>query len=481
MAGCDATQWTATKPLDWLSVQVSTLIACAFSDRFAAAMMETTPFLPGLSPVAGKQLTAQQDAGNLSSNGGLVLLREFARRSQVASVIAGPLPDTRNQQLVIHSHVDMVTARMMAISAGYEDGDDLDALRHDPALLIACDRRPEGGQDIPSQPTISRLENLADARALYKIGMGFVDFFCRSYATPPKRIELDIDDTDDRVHGGQQLALFNAHVGDHCFKPIHIFEAISGKPILSLLRPGKRPSGEEIARVLWHVIHRIRRHWPSVSILVRGDAHYCAPEVLNLLRRLQCDYILGLSINPKLGAMAIPWREQCENRYGSGRKVRRFHQFSYQAGSWSNEEKVIARAEATALGSDVRFVVTNLIGRAKILYEKVYCARGRVENLIKDMKLATRSDKTACFRWQANQFRLFLHMGAYWLLHSLRQAAPRRSRWRGATLQTIRCMFVKIAVRVEELKTRIKLSFPAHMPHANALRAITVRLTAQGP
>jgi Transposase DDE domain group 1 len=445
-------------------------------------MTDAMPFLPGLSPVAGKSLTTSQDAGNLSSNGGLVILREAARRLGLAAVIADPLPDTRNPLLVIHSYRAMVTARMMAIAAGYEDADDLDALRHDPALLMACERAPESGHDIPSQPTISRLENLADARTLYKIGTGFIDLFCRSYATTPGSIVLDIDDTDDMVHGQQQLALFNTHAGGHCFQPIHIFEANSGKPILSLIRPGKRPSGEEIARVLAHVIHRIRRRWPQVGILVRGDGHYCAPEVLDLLRKLRCDYILGLPRNKTLDALAEPWRERCRWRWKpSLGRVRRFHQFKYAAGSWSRAEKVIARVEATAVGTDARFVVTTLSGRAKTLYDKVYCARGRMENLIKDMKLYTRSDKTACSRWQANQFRLFLHMGAYWLLHSLRMAAPKKSRWRGATFATIRNFFVKIAVRVEELKRAIKLAFPRHLPHADALALVTGRLTAQGP
>jgi hypothetical protein len=444
-------------------------------------MTEATPFLPGLSPLRRKPLTAEQDAGNLTSNGGLIVLRESALRSGVAAVVADAVPDMRCQLLVTHSYRAMVTARMMAIAAGHEDADDLDALRFDPALMLACNREPEGGHGIPSQPTISRLENVPDARTLYKIGIGYIDFFCRSYATPPTSIVLDIDDTDDLVHGGQQLALFNTHAGGHCFQPIHIFEGNSGKPILSLLRPGKRPSGAEIARVLWHVIRRIRRHWPNVRILVRGDGHYCAPEVLNLLRRLRCDYILGLPINVKLDAIARPWREQCRWRWKPGPKVRRFHQFQYAAKSWAREEKVIARVEATALGTDARFIVTNLTGRGKHLYEKVYCARGRMENLIKDMKLYTRSDKTACSRWQANQFRLFLHMGAYWLLHSVRMAAPKRSRWRGATFATIRAAFVKIACRVEELRTRIKLSFPAHLPHADALATITARLCAQAP
>lgn len=445
-------------------------------------MTDAMPFLPGLSPVAGKSLTTSQDAGNLSSNAGLIILREAARRLGLAAVIANPLPDTRNPLLVIHSYRAMVTARMMAIAAGYEDADDLDALRHDPALLMACERTPESGHDIPSQPTISRLENLADAKTLYKIGTGFIDLFCRSYATAPGSIVLDIDDTDDMVHGQQQLALFNTHAGGHCFQPIHIFEANSGKPILSLIRPGKRPSGEEIARVLAHVIHRIRHRWPQVAILVRGDGHYCAPEVLDLLRKLRCDYILGLPRNKTLDALAEPWREQCRWRWKPNLgRVRRFHQFNYAAGSWSREEKVIARVEATSMGTDARFVVTTLSGRAKTLYEKVYCARGRMENLIKDMKLYTRSDKTACWRWQANQFRLFLHMGAYWLLHSLRMAAPKKSRWRGATFATIRNVFVKIAVRVEELKRSIKLAFPRHLPHADAVALVTGRLAAHGP
>jgi hypothetical protein len=176
-------------------------------------------------------------------------------------------------------------------------------------------------------------------------------------------------------------ATVNTHAGGHCFQPIHIFEAGSGKPILSLLRPGKRPSGEEIARVLAHVIHRIRRRWPKVSILVRGDGHYCAPEVLDLLREKRCDYVLGLSRNKTLDAVAEPWREQCRWHWKpSLGKVRRFHQLQYAAESWTREGKVIARVEATALGTDARFIVTSLTGRGKHLYEKVYCARGRMEN-----------------------------------------------------------------------------------------------------
>jgi hypothetical protein len=198
------------------------------------------------------------------------------------------------------------------------------------------------------------------------------------------------------VRGGQQLALFNAHFDDTCFQPIHIFEAATGKPVLSLLRPGKRPSGKEAARILKHVIRRIRRHWPRVEITVRGDAHYGTPEVMELLEDQGCGYIFGLSGNARLSKIGQPWCEDVAVRRAlSGKdKLRRFFQVGYRAKSWSRERKVVARVEATSKGCDIRFVVTNLAGRAKTLYEKIYCARGRMENMIKDHKLYTKSDRS---------------------------------------------------------------------------------------
>ena len=444
--------------------------------------MHATPLLPGLSPVGAKSLTATFDAGRLSSDGGLIVLREIASRLGLAQAITGCLRDDRDPTRVLHSYAEMALARMLMIAAGYEDCDDVDALRTDPALKIAVGRCPVTGADLMSQPTLSRLENLADWRALARIGLGQIDLYCNSFARPPCHIVLDIDDTDDPVHGQQELALFNAHYDCTCFQPIHIFDGVSGKPVLSLLRPGKRPSGEEVAKVLRHVIGRIRKHWPKVQILVRGDSHYCSEPALALLEAMRCDYILGFAINSKLLEIAGPWRAQCDMRRSKTRPtVRRFHQLPYKAREWSRSRKLVARVEATALGTDVRFIVTNLEGRGKTLYEKVFCARGAAENLIKDMKRWTRSDKTACSRWEANQFRLFLHMGAYWLLHSLRRAAPKRSRWRGATFETIRRTFVKIAVRVEELKGRIKLAFPASYPQAAMLAAMTGTITTRGP
>lgn len=310
-----------------------------------------------------------------------------------------------------------------------------------------------------------------------------IDLFCDSFARVPSRIVLDIDDTSDAVHGGQQLALFNAHYDNYCCQPIHIFDAATAKPVLSLLRPGKRPSGKEAARILRHVIRRIRHHWPRVGIAVRGDGHYGTPEVMDLLEDQGCGFILGLPGNARLSEIGQPWCEDAAVRRVQSRKdkVRRFFQTGYRAKSWSRERKVIARVEATARGTDIRFVVTNLPGRARLLYEKVYCARGRMENMIKEHKLYTKSDRTSCHRWEANQFRLFLHTGAYWLLHQLRQAAPRRSSWRTATFETLRRAFLKIAVRIEELKSRIKIALPSAYPYRKAMISMAGCIAAKGP
>ena len=446
-------------------------------------MDETNAYLPGLSPVENKELRARFDGGRLSSDGGVLVLRGIEERLGLAARLAGCLTDARDPASTTHSYADMIRARLFAIACGYEDCDDLDVLRFDPAFKLACGRLSETGDDLMSQPTLSRLENAPSWRALARMGLSMIDVFRASFRSVPARLVLDIDDTSDAVHGGQQLALFNAHYDEYIFQPIHIFEAATGKPVLSLLRPGKRPSGQEAARVLKHVIGRIRRHWPRVEIMVRGDGHYGTPDVMDLLEDQGCSYIFGLPGNARLSAIGHPWSEDAAvRRVQSGRnKLRRFFQTGYQAKSWSRERKVIARVEATSKGADIRFVVTNMGGRAKLLYEKIYCARGRMENMIKDHKLYTKSDRTSCHRWEANQFRLFLHSGAYWLLHQLRQAAPRRSLWRKATFETLRRAFLKIAVRIEELKSRIRIALPSAYPYRKAMIAMAGCVAAQAP
>ena len=446
-------------------------------------MTEDCLFLSGLSPVDNLDIHARFDGGSLSSDGGVLVLRQIEQGLNFADTLAACLHDKRDPLRTRHSYASMIRSRLLAIACGYEDCDDHDELRNDPAFKMACERLPDTGHALASQPTLSRLENTPSWRQLARMGLALIDMFCNSLRAVPGHIVLDIDDTTDRTHGAQQLSLFNTHAGGYCFQPIHIYDAASQKPVCFMLRPGKRPSGEEAAQVLRHVIRRIRANWPRVRITVRGDGHYGTPEVMDLLEQSGCFYILGLPGNKTLKQISHPWCDDVAIRRALGEKhrVRRFFQILYGAKSWSRQRKVIARVEATGQGSDVRYIVTNLIGRGKHLYEKVYCARGKMENLIKEHKLYTKSDRTSCHRWEANQFRLFLHTGAYWLLLLLRGAAPKRSRWRGATFETIRRAFLKIAVRVEQLKTRIRIALPTACPHQNMLVLLVIRINAQSP
>ena len=429
-------------------------------------MVDATPFLPGLSPVQGKAVVVRFDGGRLSSEGGLLVLREVERRLGLADRVAACLRDPRAPERVVHQLAEIIRFRMLMIAAGYEDGNDADLLRADPMFKLALDRLPSD-EELCSQSTISRLENLPDVRALLRLGRALVEQYCASLRRVPKRIVLDIDDTFDRVHGGQQLRLFNAHYDDYGFQPIVVFDG-EGRFVTALLRPGKRPSGVEIRAFLRRLVGAIRAHWPKVEILLRADSHYTAPEVLDWCRQNRVDWILGLAPNAALARHVAALEKSTAERFKAAPargKVRRFAQFYDAAQSWQRVERIIARLEAGPEGTDTRYIVTNLEGgRAKKLYQRLYCARGQAENHIKAWKNHLAADRTSCHEAGANQFRLFLHAGAYWLMWSLRRAMPARSRWRVMQFDTLRRRLVKLAARVVELKTQIQIHLPSSAP-----------------
>ncbi len=429
-------------------------------------MVDVTPFLPGLSPVQGKAVVARFDGGRLSSEGGLLALREIERRLGLSEQLASCLVDRRAPERVVHRLADIIRFRMLMIAAGYEDGNDADALRRDPMFKLALDRLP-AGEELCSQSTISRLENLPDRRALLRLGRALVAQYCGSFRAAPKRIVLDLDDTFDRVHGGQQLRLFNAYYDDYGFQPIVVFDA-EGRFVTALLRPGKRPSGVEIRGFVRRLIGALRDHWPKVEILLRADSHYACPEVFDWCRKNRVDWIFGLATNPALRRHLAALEKSTTARFkaapGRG-KVRRFAQFHDAAQSWSRVERIIARVEAGVEGTDTRFIVTNLEGgRAKHLYQRLYCARGQAENHIKAWKNHLAADRTSCHAAEANQFRLFLHAGAYWLLWSMRRVMPKHSVWRVMQFDTLRLRLIKLAARVIELKTQVKIHLPSSAP-----------------
>jgi hypothetical protein len=451
--------------------------------EFAPAMGEGTGILPGLPAVAGKPVHIGFDGGQMTSDAGILLLSAIEQRLGIAERLAACIEDRRDPDRVLHGLAEMIRYRAMLIAAGYPDGNDCDALRSDPVFKMAVGRLPESGGDLCSQPSISRLENLPGSVALKRMMAAMVELFCDSFDQVPRRILLDIDDTEDRVHGGQQLALFNAHYDSRCFLPIHIYEATTGKPVAVILRPGKTPDGAEVALVLRHVIGRIRARWPAVEIVVRGDSHYGRPEAMTWCERNRIGYIFGLAGNPALLRQVSPLAEDAAlgRLAREAEKVRRYGDFRYAAKSWNVERRVIARVEAGPQGADSRFIVTNLPGLPKTLYDKVYCARGQAENLIKAHKLHLASDRTSCRKATANQFRLMIHTAAYWLLLSLRSLAPRNSFWREAQFDTIRLCLIKVAARVIEMVTRIKIALPTAYPYQAGFTMLTAQIAKLPP
>jgi hypothetical protein len=447
-------------------------------------MTEDTLFLPGLSPVDGKHVRVAFDGGLQSSDGGVLLLREVDRRLGLAERLARCIPDWRDAGSIEHEIAEMLRFRIFAIAAGYEDADDCDSLRSDPIFKLAVGRGPESGAPLCSQPTMSRRENRVSWRTLVRLQAALIDQFCASWAKVPERIELDIDDTWDAAHGGQQLALFNAHHDGYGFLPLHIYEAISGKLVAAILRPGKTPTGREVRTILKHVIRRIRKHWPKVEILVRGDSHYGRPEAMDWCEDNGVSYAFGLATNAALAALAAPLNEDAAVRRalkGATGKARRYGSFRYAATGWRRERRVVARVAVSDQGVDTRFVVTDLADKPKRLYERVYCARGRMENLIKAHKRHLASDRTSCTSALANQFRLVLHSTAYVLLHALRAAAPKRSFWRTAQFDTLRTRLLKLGARVFEMATCIKVMLPAACPDKAIFARLAGAFAPSGP
>lgn len=253
------------------------------------AAIECSAMLPGLSSVAGKPIVARFDA----ADGGLLALREIERRIGLAQCLSGCILDRGLPERVRHGLDEIIRLRMLMIAAGYEDGNDADALRGDPMFKLAMERLPAHA-DLCSQSTLSRIENAPDARALLRIGRAMVDHYCQSVRHIPRRIMLDIDDTSDAVHGGQQLRLFNAHYDDYGFQPIVVFDG-DGRMIAAVLRPGCRPDGRQIVKCLRRLVAALRQNWPRIEIMLRADGHFCTPEVLRFCRAGKLDYTLGVA------------------------------------------------------------------------------------------------------------------------------------------------------------------------------------------
>lgn len=455
-------------------------------------MSYDSPLAVPFPAVTRKKVTAAFDGGRLSSDCGVMLLSLAERRRGIVKTLSPLVPDLRDPAHVTHTGEDVMRSRVFAIACGYPDGNDLDRLRLDPAFKLACGRLPETGADLCSQPTLSRWENAPDLRAIIRLTYALIDIWCASYPKPPGAVTLDIDDTVDVVHGHQKMAEWNGHYDERCFLPIHIYDTAAGCPVTMILRPGRTPSGAEVRRWLRRLVKRIRRYWPETQITIRGDGHYGRDEAMNWCEENGIDYIFGLAGNCVLDRLVEVEADDIRTRRAEGKLavLRGYAETRYAAKSWTRERRVVARIEAKESeeddmlrrGLDIRYVVTSLKkGNAEHVYDTVYCARGQAENLIKQHKAQTASDRTSCRSPLANQFRLILHTAAYWLLLDVRNQVPSWHPLRQSEFVSIRLHLLKVAGRVIETASRIRVALASCCPEAELFSLLAFRLQPAGP
>jgi hypothetical protein len=405
--------------------------------------------------------------------------------------LAAALPDRRHQSYIAHSYHDILTQRIYQIGCGYEDGNDANSLRHDPMFKLGAARLPfDEGAALASGATISRFEHAARPQDIYRISKALVEQFIAGFASPPQSLILDLDYSEDACYGQQPLAFYNHHYGSTCYLPLMIFDGQSGAVVAAVLRPGKRPLGDENAMIMRRVLKLIRHHFPDTHILVRGDGHFSGPELMGLIDSMSnVDFIFGFSCNVKLLAMAEATRLRAIDRWVAAQSqdvvpnaVRQFEEFTYRARSWPKAWRILLKAEVMALGENTRFIVTSLPGLdAGMLYEEIYCARGQAENYIKHLKDDLAADYTSCTSFLANCMRLLLHAAAYVLHQQLRSQALQHTALSQAQPSTVIAKLFKIAVQVRQHKNKIALHLPSACPVKDLLQTLTERLCLPTP
>lgn len=416
------------------------------------------------APPVGLPLTVDFHGGRLTSDGGWCWVAEADADLRLSATLAAAVPDDCRR--CRHPRRTLLQQRLFQIAAGYADQNDADRLRGDPLLKLVCGRLPESDPDLASQPTLSRFENAFSAQDCYRLAeaLGEVYLRERERAGTPAHILLDLDSTDDPVHGEQEGRAYHGYYGQHMYHPLLVFDGETGHLITAVLRPGTVHAGHGIVTILQRIVARLREQWPGVAITIRADAGFAKPALFAWCEAAEITYTIGLVTNPRLLALAAPLAEdaQMASDHAGGRKVRLVEETLYQAGSWESPRRVIIKAEILAPGPNIRFVVTNRTEEPEALYD-AYVDRGQAENWIKDLKLACFADRLSCHRFLANQVRLLLHAAAYTLLHTLRTwlvgagGAP-------VTLETLRLRLLKIGGRVRQLTTRIHLRLASHHP-----------------
>jgi hypothetical protein len=425
----------------------------------------------------GVPLLAAFDAGRLTSDGGLPWLAEADTALALCDTLANCLRDWR-QRRGRHDLRTLVRQRVLQIACGYADQDDATTLRHDPLFKLVCGRLPDSGAPLASQPTLSRLENAVDRHTSERLAAALVALYLRQRGTAgaPAQILLDLDGTDDPVHGQQEGAAYHGYYRQHMYHPLLVFDGETGQLITAVLRPGNAHASRFVVLVLRRLLHALRAAWPQVAVRIRADSGFAAPRLYRWCEQAGVDYTIGLIPNPVLEREAAPLLAdaQAQSAAEDGAKVRLAGETRYQAGSWEQARRVVYKAEVLTAGPNTRFVVTTDATTVPLDVYDTYVDRGQAENFIKDFKNALLADRLSDHRFWANQFRLLLHAAAYGLLHTLRGwlAATEAAQYQ---FDTLRLRLLKVAGRVRELPARIALHLASSHPGEPLLHALTAR------
>jgi Transposase DDE domain group 1 len=418
-----------------------------------------------------RPIHADFSGGQITSDAGLLPLRAFDQSRQLTRDLAETLSDPRQGDRVRHDSLALLRQRIYQIVAGYEDANDADRLRHDPLLQIIADQKL--GEALGSQPTVSRWENAPSGRDLVRLNDALLDQFmrlCGKQVRQRGEILLDIDSTDDPTHGRQQLSFFNGAYDQHMYHPMLIFERHTGCLLAARLRAGNASSHARIVPMLLRLVPRLEAAFPGVPIKVRGDAGFALPLLYEFCEFFGIQYAFGIPANCIFQQRAEPRQKQLKRRYRRTQLPQRgFSSFRHRARSWPRQRRICYKAEHTVVGTNLRFLITNRLGRASKVFA-FYNDRGECENRIEEFKNGFRADRLSCHRFLANAFRLLLHGSAYNLVNLFRLQLPQP--WRSAQIETLRAQLFKIGARVRQTARCVRLHLASGWPFQNLFRSV---------
>ena len=452
---------------------------------------ECNQFVFGFHPQKRREIRAQFDGGTITSDGGGLLLREVEKRIRILRQFAVCFTDYRNPDLIEHTVEELVAQRVYGLALGYEDLNDHEELRNDPLLAVLVEKEDPDKKALAGKSTLNRLEltkeTVSEKERYKKIVLDhgavdrlLVDIFLQTHREEPQEIILDLDATDDPLHGEQEGRFFHGYYGHYCYLPLYIF---CGEFLLcARLRSSNIDASSGSVEELQRIVAQIRAAWPQVHIVVRGDSGFCREELMSWCEAEGVDYLLGLAKNERLKADIAKEMEEAKAQYQeTGRAARLFKEFVYQTRkSWSCARRVVAKAEHLEKGENPRFVVTSLNREAwpaQELYEQHYCARGDMENRIKE-QLMLFSDRTSTHYLRSNQLRLYFSSIAYVLLQMLRRLGLQGTELAKAQCSTIRLKLLKIGALIRITIRKVWISLAGGYPHVALFQQIHEKLCA---